>query len=52
MSSLLMAVDLPEPLHFLGWGWWIVHVVGIAVVFSLGMWLGKRGKASGPSTPG
>ena len=24
---------LPEPLHFLNWGWWVVHIVAVVVVF-------------------
>lgn len=32
---------LPEALMFLNWGWWVVHVVGIAAVFGIGFAVGK-----------
>ena len=40
---------LPEALHFLQWGWWVVHLVGIPVVFFIGMAVGKgkKGGAAG-----
>jgi H+/Cl- antiporter ClcA len=36
---------LPEALEFLNWGWWVVHLVGIPLVFLIGMSVGKKGKA-------
>jgi len=29
-------MNLPEPLRFLNWGWWIVHVIAIPLVFYIG----------------
>jgi len=31
---------LPEPFRFLRIGWWIVHIIGISLVFYLGHKLG------------
>lgn len=36
-----LGVSIPEPIQFLNWGWWIIHVVGITVVFMLGRACGK-----------
>lgn len=34
-------MNLPEPFRFMKLGWWIVHIVGIALVFYLGATFGK-----------
>jgi hypothetical protein len=42
--------DIPEAIWFLHWGWWIIHLVGIPLVFGLGYLAAKRccaGKAAG-----
>lgn len=31
-------MQLPEAFRFMRIGWWIVHIVGIALVFMLGRW--------------
>lgn len=31
-------MQLPEPFRFMRIGWWIVHIVGITIVFLLGRW--------------
>lgn len=38
---------LPESWQFLRWGWWVVHLVAIPLVFFIGFLVGKRkgGKA-------
>ncbi len=38
---------VPEPIQFLNWGWWVIHLIGIPVVFLIGMTVGKKraGKA-------
>ncbi len=43
--ALLNAEALPETFHFLHPGWWLVHVVGVAVILYIGFLLGKK-KAS------
>jgi hypothetical protein len=40
--NALLGFDLPEPIQFLGWGWWIIHVVATAAVFLFGMAVGKK----------
>jgi hypothetical protein len=30
------AMMLPEPFRFLRIGWWVVHIIGISLVFYLG----------------
>lgn len=40
---------LPEALEFLNWGWWVVHVVAIVVVFLIGWGVGKKGAAPTPA---
>ena len=42
----LLGVVVPEPIQFLNWGWWIIHLVGIVVVFTIGMAVGKSKAAS------
>jgi len=43
MQCILANGDLlPEWLEFLTLGWWIVHIVGAIVVFSLGCMCGKK----------
>jgi hypothetical protein len=45
----MLGVSIPEPMQFLNWGWWIIHVVGITVVFLIGRAVGKKcqcGKSS------
>ncbi|MCE5326450.1 MAG: hypothetical protein LLG01_08545 [Planctomycetaceae bacterium] len=37
----ILGVEVPEPIQFLNWGWWIIHVVAIIVVFLIGMAAGK-----------
>lgn len=55
-SMLADGEILPETLHFLNLGWWIVHLVGIALVGFIGFTLGKKSakKQAGPaeSSPG
>jgi len=29
-------IMLPEPFRFLRIGWWVVHIIGISLVFYLG----------------
>jgi len=36
MSLSILAVELPEALRFLNWGWWGIHAVAIAFWFSVG----------------
>ena len=43
--ALLNGAGLPETFHFLHPGWWLIHVVGVAVIFYIGFLLGKK-KAS------
>jgi hypothetical protein len=38
----MLAVVVPEPIQFLNWGWWIIHVVAIVVVFLVGTAAGKK----------
>jgi hypothetical protein len=50
MDEHILAAVVAAPLQFLNWGWWIVHVVGIGVIFLLGHAAGKKcvaGKAAG-----
>ena len=35
-------MQLPESFRFLRLGWWIVHIIGIGVVFYLGTLFGGR----------
>lgn len=43
---------LPETFHFLGLGWWVVHIVAIVAVFYIGYIFGKKGAAkSAEETP-
>jgi len=44
-------MELPETFHFLHLGWWIVHVIAIAVVFYIGLSVGRKKRAGqGPAT--
>ncbi|MFP4053052.1 MAG: hypothetical protein ACLFV7_04220 [Phycisphaerae bacterium] len=46
MNALLASRDmLPETLHFLNLGWWIIHVVAIVVVGAVGYALGRKNAA-------
>lgn len=36
-------MQLPESFRFLRIGWWIVHIIGISVVFYIGYMVGKGG---------
>jgi len=36
-------MQLPESFRFLRIGWWIVHIIGISVVFYIGYTAGKGG---------
>jgi hypothetical protein len=45
----LLGMSIPEPIQFLNWGWWIIHVVGISLVFTIGMAVGKKCKSDKPS---
>ena len=38
----LLSVVVPEPIQFLNWGWWIIHVVAIVVIFLIGVAAGKH----------
>jgi hypothetical protein len=42
----MLAEILPEPLEFLNWGWWLLHVVAIVVVFYIGWAMAKKKMAS------
>ena len=49
-------MELPETFHFLNLGWWLVHVVAVALVFYIGLSVGKKkagsaraGRAGGPA---
>ncbi len=35
-------MKLPETFRFMRLGWWIVHIVGISLVFYLGTLVGGR----------
>jgi hypothetical protein len=48
IMSGLLGMSIPEPIQFLNWGWWIIHVVGITVVFLIGMTVGKKCKTGSP----
>ena len=52
LSQLLpLAVNLTEKapaFAFLNWGWWVVHVIAILVVFGIGYKVGKS-KGSAPA---
>ncbi len=37
----ILGMEVPEPIEFLNWGWWIIHVVAITMVFLIGMAAGK-----------
>jgi hypothetical protein len=41
-AALLGLVELPETFGFLHPGWFLVHVVAIAVVFYIGFLVGKK----------
>ena len=34
--------NIPEAIWFLHWGWWIIHLVGIPLVFTVGYMVSKR----------
>ncbi|HIJ73860.1 MAG TPA: hypothetical protein HPP83_07145 [Candidatus Hydrogenedentes bacterium] len=55
MTSFILANGkemLPETFHFLGLGWWVVHIVAIVAVFYIGYMFGKKGAAkSAEETP-
>ena len=40
-------------MQFLNWGWFVIHVIGITLVFLIGMAVGKKSgaKPSGASKP-
>jgi len=40
---------LPETFEFLRLGWWIVHIIAIAVVFMIGWAVGKKKGAARPA---
>jgi hypothetical protein len=44
----ILGVALPEPLQFLNWGWWVIHVIAIIVLLIIGMAIGKS-KCKTPS---
>ena len=39
---------LPESLHFLNWGWWVIHAIAIPLVFLIGVCVGKRCRVCKP----
>ncbi|MFW6161325.1 MAG: hypothetical protein ACODAJ_01070 [Planctomycetota bacterium] len=39
---------LPETLHFLQPGWWVLHIIAIIVVWLIGFTMGKK-KAAAPA---
>ena len=47
-------MSLPEFWQFLSPGWWVVHVLGIGIVYMLGMGHGRRQalKMMGKAGPG
>jgi hypothetical protein len=40
--ALLAAVELPEGFGFLEPWWFLIHAVGIVVIFSIGFLVGKK----------
>lgn len=50
MAPLMLANGemLPETFHFLGLGWWIVHIISIPVVGYIGYVIGKRRGSAKP----
>jgi len=38
----LLNGNLPETLEFLHLGWWVIHIVGVVVVFYIGFLTGKK----------
>ena len=44
MLQFLLATGgkLPESLEFLHWGWWVVHVAGLVLMFCIGCACGKK----------
>jgi hypothetical protein len=56
VEGILMAAEaehelLPETFEFLNLGWWILHLVGIPVVFLIGFLVGRRGSKATPAAP-
>lgn len=47
MSGPILAVELPEALRFLNWGWWLVHIVAIVVLLMIGCGCGRRCRMRG-----
>jgi hypothetical protein len=43
-------IELPDTLHFLNGGWWVLHLVAIPTVFLIGMAIGRRGGRTWPAT--
>ena len=40
--ALLNGELLPETFHFLHLGWWILHIIAVAVALYVGFLLGKK----------
>ena len=47
----LLSVIVPAPIQSLNWGWWIIHVVAIVVIFLIGVAAGKHCAACNVKTP-
>ena len=37
-----LSVVVPHSIQFLNWGWWIIHVIGIAAVFLIGVAVSRK----------
>ena len=44
-NYLMAAIELPETFNFLNAGWWIIHVIAISAVCSIGYLIGKKRRA-------
>ncbi len=38
----MLGVVVPQPIQFLNWGWWVIHAIGITLVFMIGMAVAKK----------
>jgi hypothetical protein len=46
MTLPILGIVVPEPLQFLNYGWFIVHLIGIPAVFLIGMFVAKKRAAA------
>ncbi len=42
LDYFLAEIELPATFHFLNAGWWIIHVIAISAVCSVGYVIGKK----------